>query len=143
MKLISQSALLILVLSILYLLISGNLLSWSPIVIAGQLLAILLAVWARRTFSAAQFSIHAEPIKSSLLSAGPYRFIRHPMYAAALLLLWTSILGHVSPLNAGIGLLVTAVIFVRMITEEQLLQSYYPDYGAYAGRTKRIIPFIY
>jgi len=142
MKFISKAALIFLFLAILVLLISGNLFSRSPVVIAGQIAAVLLAVWARRSFEPAQFSIHAEPIGKSLLSTGPYRFIRHPMYTAALLLLWTSILGHVSPLNVGLGLLVTAVIFVRMVTEEQFLQTTYPDYVTYAGKTKRIIPYV-
>lgn len=142
MKLISQTALLILVAAILFLLFTGSLFSRSPLVIVGQVLAVLLAVWARRSFGAAQFSIHAAPAGGSLLSTGPYQFVRHPMYAAALLLIWSSILGHVSPLNVGVGVLVTAVIFVRMITEEQFLQTTYPDYATYAGKTKRIIPYV-
>ncbi len=143
MKLISKFALLILLLAILFLLISDSLLSWSPIIIAGQLLAVGLAAWARRSFGAAQFSVHAEPIQKSLLSTGPYRFIRHPMYAAALLLVWTSILGHVSPINVVVGALVTAVTLVRVVTEEKMLQTSYPNYTAYAGKTKRIIPFVF
>ncbi len=143
MNLISKSALLILVLAILYLLISGNLLSWSPVVIAGQLLAVLLAVWARRSFGAAQFSIHAEPAAGSLLSTGPYQFVRHPMYAAALLLIWTSIGGHLSLINVIIGVVVTTVIIVRIAAEEKFLQISYPDYGSYASKTRRIIPFVF
>ncbi len=50
MKLISKFALLILIIAVLYLLISGNLLSRSPLIIAGQLLAIALSIWARRSF---------------------------------------------------------------------------------------------
>jgi protein-S-isoprenylcysteine O-methyltransferase Ste14 len=79
--------LLILLLAILYLLISGSLLSWSPIVIIGQLLAAALAIWARRSFQPDQFSIHAEPKEGQLLLRGLYQYIRHPMYAAALLLI--------------------------------------------------------
>jgi len=131
-----------LLVAILYLLISGNLLSWSPFVIAGQLLAIALSIWARKSFQGRQFSIHAEPVKGSLLSIGPYRFIRHPMYAAALLLVWASILGHLSLIPVIVGLVVTGVIAVRVATEEQFLRARYPDYTEYARRTKRIIPAI-
>ena len=142
MKLISKFALLVLLVAILYLLISGNLLSWSPFVIAGQLLAIALSIWARKSFQGRQFSIHAEPVKGSLLSIGPYRFIRHPMYAAALLFVWASILGHLSLIPAVFGLIVTGVIAVRMVTEEQFLRVRYPDYAEYARKTKRIIPAV-
>ncbi|MCB9418302.1 MAG: isoprenylcysteine carboxylmethyltransferase family protein [Ardenticatenaceae bacterium] len=143
MKLISKSALLLLILAILFLLITGNLLSRSPFVIAGQLLAVALAVWARRSFGTAQFNIHAEPMAKSLISTGPYRFIRHPMYAAALLLIWASVLGHVSLVNVIIGVIVTAAILIRIITEEKLLQASFPDYAAYANKTRRIIPIVF
>jgi protein-S-isoprenylcysteine O-methyltransferase Ste14 len=143
MKLISKFALLIVILAVLYLLISGNLFSSSPFVIAGQLLAVALGIWARRSFQAGQFSIHAEPVEGTLLTTGPYQFIRHPMYAFALLLIWASILGHLSIINIVIGLIVTGVSVIRMLTEEQFLQARYPDYAEYSRKTKRVIPFIF
>jgi protein-S-isoprenylcysteine O-methyltransferase Ste14 len=144
MKLISKFALLILILAILYLLISGKLLSWSPFVIAGQLLAVALAVWTRRSFQGKQFSINAEPIEGegSLLATGPYQVIRHPMYASALLLLWSSILGHISIINVIIGLVVTGVMAVRIVTEEQFLNARFPSYAEYSLKTKRVIPYV-
>jgi len=142
MKLISKFALLILIIAILSLLVSGNLLSPSPFVIAGQLLAIALSIWARRSFQSGQFSIHAEPGEGSLVSTGPYQFIRHPMYTAALLFVWSSILGRLSLITAVIGLIVTGAIAVRIVTEERLLRTRYPDYVEYSRKTKLIIPFI-
>jgi len=142
MKLISKFALLILIIAILYLLLSGNLLSRSPLVITGQLLAIALAIWARRSFAEGQFSIYAEPAEGSLLSTGPYHFIRHPMYTFALLFVWASILGHLSLITVVIGLIVTGVTAIRIVTEEEFLRARYPDYAEYSRKTKRIVPFI-
>ena len=142
MKLVSKFALLVLIVAILYLLLSGNLLSSSPFVIAGQLLAVLLNVWARLSFRKKQFSIHAEPGEGLLLVTGPYQFVRHPMYTAALLLLWTSISGHLSYINAGIGVVVTIVAMIRILTEEKFLNARYPGYRDYSVKTKRIIPFV-
>ena len=142
MKLISKFALLILIIAILYLLLSGNLLSRLPFVIAGQLLAIALAIWARRSFQEGQFSVHAEPAEGSMLSTGPYRYIRHPMYTFALLFVWASVLGHLSLMTVAIGLIVTGVVAIRIVTEEQFLRARYPDYAEYSRQTKRIIPFI-
>jgi protein-S-isoprenylcysteine O-methyltransferase Ste14 len=141
-KLISKFALLILIIAILFLLISGNLLSTSPFVIAGQLLAIALSIWARRSFLDGQFSIHAQPVGRPLLSTGPYQYIRHPMYSAALLFVWVSILGHLSISTVIIGFIVTCIIFVRIRIEEQLLRGSYPNYADYSLKTKRIFPYL-
>ena len=142
MKMISKSALLILVLAILYLLISGNLFSTYPLVIAGQLFAIGLSIWARKSFIGGKFSIHAQPVERPLLLSGPYKYIRHPMYTAALLFIWSSILGHLSIINIIIGLVVTGIIVIRIIVEEHFLNEYYADYTDYSVKTRRIIPFI-
>jgi len=142
MKLISKFALLILIIAILYLLISGNLLSRSPFIIAGQVMAVALGIWARQSFQGKQFTIHAEPVGGSLVLTGPYRFVRHPMYTFALLFVWTSILGHLSLITVAIGLIVAGVIAIRIVTEEQFLRARYPDYAAYARKTRRVIPFI-
>ncbi|MCB0035854.1 MAG: isoprenylcysteine carboxylmethyltransferase family protein [Anaerolineales bacterium] len=141
-KQLSKIALPILIIAILYLLITQNLLSASPFVIAAQLLAIALAVWARRTFQAGQFNIAAEPKDGPLMSNGPYQFIRHPMYTAALMLIWSGVLSHWSLITAGIGLIVTAEVFIRVIVEEEFLRARFLDYAAYARKTKRIIPFV-
>jgi protein-S-isoprenylcysteine O-methyltransferase Ste14 len=142
MKLISKLAFPVLLIALLFLLIRGNLLSKSPYVITAQLLAIALSVWTRRSFGAGQFKVSEEPAEGTLLMRGPYKFIRHPMYAAALLFLWVSILGHWSLINMVIGLVVTGFIAVRIVTEEQLLRSSYPEYIEYSKKTKRIIPYL-
>src|SRR5512143_3708127 len=142
MMTLSKLALPILLIAILFLLITGNLLSRSPFVIVAQLAALALMVWARRSFNANQFSIHAEPREGQLLSSGPYRFIRHPMYAGALLLIWSSVFGHWSLLTLIVGLVVTAVVALRIQVEEQALRLHYPGYADYARQTRRIIPFV-
>lgn len=143
LKLISKFGLLITILIIIYLFISGSVFTSSPFVIAGQLLAVGLNVWARLAFKKGQFSINAEPKEGTLLRTGPYKIIRHPMYAAALLFIWSSILGHLSIINVIIGLIGTSVATIRITEEEKLLQSQYPDYVQYIQRTKRIIPLIF
>ena len=142
MKLISKFALLILLAGILYLLISGNLLSKSPLVIILQITAVLLSIWARRSFNSGQFNINVEPLGGPLLLTGPYRYIRHPMYAAALLLIWPSIIGHLHIISVVSGLLITCVIAIRIVDEDKTLREHFTDYERYSDTTKRIIPFL-
>ena len=141
-KIISKIALPVLGVAILYLMFSGNFFSLSPFVIAGQLLAVALSVWARQSFQGGQFSIHAEPIEGPMLRTGPYQFIRHPMYAAALLLTWSSVLGHLSLVTVIIGFIVTCAIAIRIVTEDQFLLTHFPEYAEYSRTTKRVIPFL-
>ena len=141
-KLISKFTLLIVIVTILYLVISGNLFSPSPFIVAAQVVAIALSVWARRSFQTGQFSIQAKPKEGQLLLKGPYHFIRHPMYTAVLLLIWSGILGHLSAINLIIGVIMTGVVAIRITTEEEYLRTYYSDYPEYARMTKRIIPLI-
>lgn len=142
-KYISKYALLILLISIIILLITGNFLSESPFIIVGQLLCVGFSIWARRSFQKNQFNIHAEPLSGLLITKGPYKYVRHPMYTAALFLIWISIAGHFSILTVSIGVIVTTVITIRIISEEKLLSLQFPDYQNYRLKTKTIIPFLY
>jgi protein-S-isoprenylcysteine O-methyltransferase Ste14 len=143
MKLISKLFFPIFVATMLYLLISGNLLSSSPLVIAVQILALALGLWARRTFQSRQFSTGAETKEGQLLMAGPYQFIRHPIYSTVLVLVWSSVLGHPSLTTLIVSVLMTVVTIIRVLTEEQFLRERYPDYPEYSRKTRRMIPFLF
>jgi len=142
MKTISKISLQITILAGLYLLITGNLLSINLFLVI-QVLAIAIMPWARRSFQPGQFNIHAEPKEGRIISSGPYRFIRHPMYASALVIIWSGVLGHFSYLNFVIGVIVAVVISIRIMIEEQYLCAHYPEYLDFARKTKMIIPFIF
>ena len=143
MKQISKLFFPIFLVAILFLLLSGNLLSPSPLVIALQVLALALGIWARRTFQIGQFSTGAESKDGQLLMKGPYGYIRHPIYVTVLVLIWSSVLVHASLLNLVISMIMTAVTAIRILTEEEFLRERYPDYADYSRKTKRLFPFIF
>jgi len=143
MKLISNFFFPIFVVTMLYLLISGNLLSSSPFVIAIQILALALGIWARRTFQVGQFSTGAETKGGQLLMTGPYKLIRHPIYTTVLILVWSSVLGHPSQTTLIVSVIMTIVTVIRILTEEQFLRERYQGYTDYSRTNKRIVPFIF
>lgn len=143
MKVISRIAGLLVLLALLMLLIRGDLFSRSPLVITGQVVGLLLPVWARRSFHAGQFRVIAAPAGGPLLTQGPYRYIRHPMYAGALLLLWSTVLGHWSLTNAALAVTATAATGVRIHDEERALSEHFPGYADYCRRTKRLVPYVF
>jgi protein-S-isoprenylcysteine O-methyltransferase Ste14 len=64
------------------------------------------------------------------------------MYSAALLFIWAAILSHESTWTLTLGVVVTLVVVFRLIAEERLLRTRYPEYGEYARSTKALIPFV-
>ena len=117
--------------------------SGAPLVIVCQVLAICLMLWARVTFGRRSFHATATPTDGGLVTNGPYRFIRHPIYASVCLFAWASSLGHLSVFSAAMALLLSVGAGMRIKAEESLLLERYPDYADYAARTKRMVPFIF
>ncbi|HEX8029846.1 MAG TPA: isoprenylcysteine carboxylmethyltransferase family protein [Vicinamibacterales bacterium] len=122
---------------------SGALFQRTPSVIALQVMAALLMVWARLTFGRRSFHPSATPTAGGLVMTGPYRYLRHPIYTAALLFAWPGALIQRSPASIGFAALVSAGAVIRMLCEESLLVRQYPDYVEYASTTKRMIPYVF
>ena len=139
----SALPLLVVITAIIVLAGTGNLFAAAPLVIAVQVGAVALSIWARRSFHKGSFRVTANPASNSIIKDGPYRFIRHPMYAAALLFIWTAVVSHLSILTLALGVVVTAVVITRVLVEERLLRARYPDYDDYARSTKALIPYLF
>src|SRR5271169_5367770 len=105
--------------------VTGNLFSADPFVIAVQVIGLGLIIYARIAFGQQKFHISAQPADGPLLKKGPYRVIRHPMYAGALLLLLVTVISHLSALTAVIGVLVLVLLPWRIQLEEKDLSSHY------------------
>lgn len=122
---------------------TGNLFSSSPFVIAAQVAAVGLNVWARRSFQKGTFRVSAAPAGTSIIRRGPYRVIRHPMYSAALLFIWAAVVSHASVLTLTIGIAATVVAIARVVAEERLLRAKYPEYHEYTRSTKALVPYLF
>ncbi len=116
-----------------------------PLRLAGSFISLLglcLLAWAmaslRRSFSAT-LVIGAG---HSLITTGPYKCVRHPMYSA-FVLLWSSF--FLLSANWFIGLMgmiaYTILLVFRAPREEKmLLDRYGEEYASYRARTGRFIP---
>lgn len=139
----SALPLLVVVAAIVVLGVTGNLLTMSPLVIGVQAAAVGLSVWARRSFEKGAFRVTATPDSSSIIRSGPYRFVRHPMYSAALLFIWAGVVSHLSVWTLAIGIAVAGVIVARVVAEERLLRARYPEYDDYTRSTKALVPYVF
>ena len=114
-----------------------------PIAIALQLTAVGLMIWARVTFGRRSFHAAANPTAGGLVTTGPYRIIRHPIYTAACLFGWGAIVVHWSLVSVALGIVLLLGALVRMICEEYLVKQKYPEYVEYAKVTKRMVPYLF
>lgn len=106
--------------------------------------AALLGGWAILAMRIDNYNIFPD-IKpgARFVTRGPYRWIRHPMYAAVLLLTLGWLLGAVTPWRVGLWCAHAAVILVKLTVEERLLTAHFDEYAGYAKHTKRLIPFVF
>ena len=118
----------------------GWLFANGPVTIGVQVAAALLMIWARMTFGMRSFHAEANPTAGGLVTSGPYRYFRHPIYAAILYFVWAGVVAHFSLGSVLIGVAATAMLGLRIRSEEVLLNRAYPEYAAYSSRTARVRP---
>jgi protein-S-isoprenylcysteine O-methyltransferase Ste14 len=141
-KAISIVATFVLIVAAAVLAFRQGLLANGPVSATLQVTGLLLMVWARLTFGLRSFHYAANPTGGGLVTSGPYRFVRNPIYAAGWLIIWVGIAVHWSLQNACLGAVIAAGLVVRIACEEKLLRAAYPQYEEYAKRTARLIPFV-
>ena len=120
-----------------------SLLCLTPVLAANQLMAVALMVWARITFGWRSYHFAANPTEGGLVTWGPYRYIRHPIYTSVCWFVGAAFIGHWSGWNAALGALAVLGALVRIFCEEALIPTRYPEYKEYAARTWRMIPWIF
>ncbi len=143
LKQMSVAGFLIAVLALMILILRKSIIAEGLFAILIQILAVTLMIWARVKFGFRSFHAAANPTDGGLITTGPYRYLRHPIYAALIYFLWAGIFSHISFFNILLGLIATAGLLIRIFAEERLVTEKYPEYSGYALRTKRIIPFIF
>jgi len=100
------------------------------------------------TFHANSFAApvvkHQKERGQRVVDTGVYRFVRHPMYAGCIPLLFGLPLWLGSYYAAMLAAIPVLTLAVRIIFEERFLRRVLPGYGAYAARVRsRLIPFVW
>ena len=140
---LSVAAFLAMVAGLLGLLALKSLFSPLAPVIVVQALAVGLMVWARVTFGRRSFHPAASPTAGGLVTSGPYRVIRHPIYTSVCLFVGAAVVAHWSWVTLGLGVLVLAGALARIFAEEALLRARYSEYAEYSARTWRMVPGVF
>ena len=88
-------------------------------------------------------SISIMPEARRLVTAGPYRVIRHPLYLGEAIALFGLTLQYLSPLALLLLGLQCAFQLQRMQNEERVLTRIFPEYEIYKAQTARLLPGLY
>jgi protein-S-isoprenylcysteine O-methyltransferase Ste14 len=90
------------------------------------------------------FNIRPEPKSSAqLITSGPYRLIRHPMYSALLLATLAFAVAENIWVKVGLWIALALILSAKASFEEQLMREKFSEYAAYCARTKRFLPYLF
>ena len=101
-----------------------------------------VAVWARRSLGPNWGSPMTEKVDPDLVMSGPYRSVRHPIYAGIILALVGTAVA-VSWYWLIFGAVAGTYFVYSAVTEERYLARRFPDtYPAYKRATRMLIPWL-
>ena len=98
---------------------------------------VVWAIWSLRR----SLRVHPAPAAhAELVTDGPFRHIRHPIYTGILILALGYALWSQHPGRIGVTLLLGLLFWVKGDYEERLLRQQFPHYADYVARTGRLWP---
>ena len=78
-----------------------------------------------------------------MISSGPYRFVRHPMYTSVLLMMAGVLVSTPIGVEAVLFVFLFIVLSAKARREEHLWCDYHNGYMAYKAKTKMFVPFVW
>lgn len=108
--------------------------------LAAALLLLLGTALAAIVLTQLGRSLSLMPEARRLVTKGPYRFVRHPLYLVEELAALAGFLEAMSFLAALLLAVQIALQVARIRNEEAVLEAEFPEYLSYKARTARVIP---
>jgi protein-S-isoprenylcysteine O-methyltransferase Ste14 len=81
--------------------------------------------------------------RATLIRTGPYRLVRHPMYAGGIALAFGWALFVRGWLTLAYAVVLLLFLEVKATREERWLVDRFPDYPDYQRRVRKLIPFVH
>jgi protein-S-isoprenylcysteine O-methyltransferase Ste14 len=107
----------------------------SVIMLAGTMGAIITIWHLNRSFS-------VFPQARVLVTSGPYRLVRHPLYVCEAMVVVGLSLTYSQPWGSLVALVVCLTQLPRIYFEEHVLSATFPEYAEYSDKTRAIVPFV-
>ena len=105
-------------------------------------LGLSLAVWARIFLGRNWGTPMSEKIDATLVTTGPYRYIRHPIYSGIILAMVGTALAVTIYWLVAVAVLGTYFVYSASVEERIMVRLFPATYPAYKKSTHMLIPFI-
>ncbi|MDP2721978.1 MAG: isoprenylcysteine carboxylmethyltransferase family protein [Bacteroidales bacterium] len=130
--------------SLLFLLVSAPALALTPQGLLVEVAGIFLGLRAIYIMNIGNFNI--SPLiraNAILVEKGPYKYIRHPMYLAQVVMVAPLVVDYFTWIRMAVIMLLIVNLLVKIQFEEKQLESHFPGYAEYRQKTWKLIPFLY
>lgn len=123
---------------------TGAVPSWLKIVSLGMVLGgYLVAMWVLYVNRYASRIIEVEE-GQKVISTGPYRWVRHPLYSGSAVMMLFTPLALGSYVSLPFFALLIPIYVVRLLNEEKVLRHELPGYAKYCEETRyRLVPHVW
>jgi protein-S-isoprenylcysteine O-methyltransferase Ste14 len=115
--------------------------SWQWLGLGLVVIGGIITIWTDQMFKRAQTTVKPHETPSTLITSGPYRFSRHPMYAFMTLILLGAAV-FLGSLTAFVGpilfLVVVELVFIPK-EEEAMAEAFGEEYVKYRRRVRKWI----
>jgi protein-S-isoprenylcysteine O-methyltransferase Ste14 len=123
-----------------------NIVLWlnSMVAATGSCICVLgavFAIWARRVLAANWSASVTFKEKHELITHGPYRLARHPIYTGLILMMLGTML-VLGRLDGLVAVVTRAILYRSKIKNEERLmeQHFHHEYSAYRSRVRALVP---
>jgi protein-S-isoprenylcysteine O-methyltransferase Ste14 len=110
---------------------------------ATLLAGLLVAGWAVRTLGSSMTVLPRPREQHELITRGPFRWVRHPVYSGVLLTALGACLISGSWIALALSLCLFVLFDLKARREEAWLAQRYPQYLEYRRRTRKFVPGVY
>jgi len=129
---------------LLFMIVSTNWDNFGILSLIMIMLSVSLGLWAILTVGVYNVRILPELNKGAdLVTHGPYRLVRHPMYLSLIILCAGLIISTQTWYMFLGGAFLLVVLVLKLQYEEKKLVAEFPKYKEYKSETYYLIPFIY
>jgi protein-S-isoprenylcysteine O-methyltransferase Ste14 len=102
---------------------------------------IVFLTFKENSFTSATIEVADE---QKVVTSGPYKVVRHPMYAGAILLLIFTPIALGSWVALPFPLPLIVVVAIRAVEEEKFLRISLPGYADYCQKVRyRLVPYVW